>query len=128
MIPLYPLLAIFLGILAITLSILRFRDGKMSLGMFLVWIFIWLVVIIISIYPDSTNYLASFTGIGRGLDLVLILGLLLSFYMIFKMYNKIETVEEELTDLVRELAIQRKKMGIEDDDTEEPGSELKKNR
>lgn len=125
MIPLYPLLAIFLGILAITLSILRFRDGKMSLGMFLVWIFIWLVVIIISIYPDSTNYLASFTGIGRGLDLVLILGLLLSFYMIFKMYNKIETVEEELTDLVRELAIQRKKMGIEDDDTEEPGSELK---
>lgn len=125
MIPLYPLLAIFLGILAITLSILRFRDGKMSLGMFLVWIFIWLVVIIISIYPDSTNYLASFTGIGRGLDLVLILGLLLSFYMIFKMYNKIETVEEELTNLVRELAIQRKKMGIEDDDTEEPGSELK---
>jgi hypothetical protein len=125
MIPLYPLLAIFLGILAITLSILRFRDGKMSLGMFLVWIFIWLVVIIISIYPDSTNYLASFTGIGRGLDLVLILGLLLSFYMIFKMYNKIETVEEELTDLVRELAIQRKKMGIEDDDTEEPRSELK---
>ncbi len=123
MIPLYPLLAIFLGILAITLSILRFRDGKMSLGMFLVWIFIWLVVIIISIYPNSTNYLASFTGIGRGLDLVLILGLLLSFYMIFKMYNKIETVEEELTDLVRELAIQRKKMGIEDDDTEEPRSE-----
>ena len=126
MIPLYPLLAIFLGILAITLSILRFRDGKMSLGMFLVWIFIWLVVIIISIYPDSTNYLASFTGIGRGLDLVLILGLLLSFYMIFKMYNKIETVEEELTDLVRELAIQRKKMGIEDDDTEEPRFRIEK--
>jgi hypothetical protein len=125
MIPLYPLLAIFLGILAITLSILRFRDGKMSLGMFLVWIFIWLVVIIIAIYPDSTNYLASFTGIGRGLDLVLILGLLLSFYMIFKMYNKIETVEEELTDLVRELAIQRKKMGIEEDDKEEPRSDVK---
>ena len=31
------------------------------------------------------------------------------------MYNKIETVEEELTNLVRELAIQRKTMGINED-------------
>jgi hypothetical protein len=115
MIELYQLIAIFLGILAIGLSVIRFRDGKMSLGMLLTWILIWVIVIIISIYPDSTNYLASFTGIGRGLDFALILGLLLSFYLIFKMYNKIERVEEELTDLVRELAIQRKDRGIKDD-------------
>ena len=32
------------------------------------------------------------------------------------MYNKIETIEEELTDLVREIAIQNKNMGIEEDE------------
>jgi len=44
--------------------------------------------------------------------------------MIFKMYNKIENVEEELTDLVRELAIQRKKIGLEDDDKLKNKSDL----
>lgn len=115
MIELYQLIAIFLGILAISLSVIRFRDGKMSLGMLITWVLIWIIVIVVSIYPDSTNYLASYTGIGRGLDFALILGLLLSFYLIFKMYNKIERVEEELTDLVRELAIQRKNKGIQNE-------------
>jgi hypothetical protein len=108
MLMIYQVIAIILGILAIILSILRFRNGKMSLGMMAVWIIIWLVVIFVAIDPNSTNFLAVYTGIGRGLDFVLIIGLLLCFYLIFKMYNKIETVEEELTDLVRELALARK--------------------
>jgi hypothetical protein len=116
MIELYQLFAIILGLIAILYSILRFRDGKMSLGMFLLWIIIWIIVIIISLYPNDTNYLASYSGIGRGLDFVLILGILISFYLIFKMYNKIETIEEELTDLIREIAIQNKNMGIENDE------------
>jgi hypothetical protein len=32
------------------------------------------------------------------------------------MYNKIETIEEELTDLVREIAIQNKNTGIQKDE------------
>ena len=117
MLELYQIIAILLGLIAIIYSILRFRDGKMSLGMLLAWIIIWLIVIIISLYPNDTNYLASYSGIGRGLDFVLILGILISFYLIFKMYNKIENIEEELTDLVRELAIQNKNTGIREDKT-----------
>ena len=111
---LYQIIAIILGVLAVIMSVLRFRDGKMSLGMLIVWILIWVIVIVIALFPNSTNYLAIITGIGRGLDFALILGLLLSFYLIFKMYNKIENIEEELTDLVRELALQRKNMGADD--------------
>ena len=108
MIELYQIIAIIVSIIVLILSILRFRDGKTSLGMLMVWIVIWLIIIIISIYPNDTNYLASYTGIGRGLDFVLIIGLILSFYLIFKMYNKMEVIEEELTNLIRELAIQNK--------------------
>ena len=117
MIELYQVIAIILGLIAILYSILQFRDGKMSIGMLLLWILIWLIVIIVSLYPNDTNYLASYTGIGRGLDFVLILGILLSFYLIFKMYNKIEDIEEELTDLIRGIAIQNKKIGIEEEET-----------
>jgi len=126
MIELYQVIAIILGLIAILYSILLFRDGKMSLGMLLLWILIWVIVIIISLYPTDTNYLASYTGIGRGLDFVLILGILLSFYLIFKMYNKIENIEEELTDLIREIAIQNKKIGTEDDETIQTESDIEK--
>jgi hypothetical protein len=125
MIELYQVIAILLGLIAILYSILRFRGGKMSIGMLLLWIFIWLVIIIISLYPNDTNYLANYTGIGRGLDFVLIIGLLLSFYLIFKMYNKIESIEEELTDLIRELAIQNKNTGMKEDEKIQNESNIK---
>lgn len=115
MIELYQIIAIVLGLIAILYSIIRFRNGMMSVGMLFLWIAIWLIIIIISLYPNDTNYLASYTGIGRGLDFVLILAILLSFYLIFKMYNKIESIEEELTDLVREIAIQNKNTGMNED-------------
>jgi len=103
----YQIIGILIGIIAIALSLWRFKDGKMSPGMLSVWILIWAAVIIISIYPESTNLLATVTGIGRGLDFILIIGLIGSYYLIFKMYNAIESMENEITKLVRELALQR---------------------
>lgn len=111
MINLYQILGALIGIIAIILSILRIRERKMSVGMFVLWIFIWAMVIVISIYPQSTTILASFTGIGRGLDFVLIIGLIGCFYIIFKLYTMIEKMEQEITELVREIALQ--KDGIE---------------
>ena len=71
------------------------------------WIIIWLVVIWVSIFPNSTNTFATLTGIGRGLDLVLIIGLIGGYYLIFKMYSMIENMDKEITLLVREIALQR---------------------
>ena len=102
----YQILGILIGFCAIIITVLRFRDGKMSIGMLVLWNLIWLLLILISLYPTSTSIFATITGIGRGLDLILILGLITSFYLNFKLYNRIETVEEEITDLVREIAIQ----------------------
>ncbi|MEN6290820.1 MAG: DUF2304 domain-containing protein [Methanobacterium sp.] len=96
-----------IGIIAIIIAVLRLKNGKMSLGMASLWILIWLIVIWVSIFPDSTNIFANLTGIGRGLDLVLILGLIVGYYLIFKMYGMIENMDKEITLLVREIALQR---------------------
>ncbi len=96
-----------IGIIAIIVGLLRLKNGKMSLGMAALWIIIWMVVIWISIFPESTNLFAGLTGIGRGLDAVLIFGLIFSYYLIFKMYSMIENMDREITLLVREIALQR---------------------
>lgn len=103
----YQIFGIIIGIIAIVLSILRFREGKMSLSMLLLWIFIWIMIIGISINPELTNLFASVTGIGRGLDFILIIGLIGCYYLIFKMYTMIENMEQEITKLVREIALHK---------------------
>ena len=104
---LYQDLGVLIGIIAIIIAILRLKNNKMSVGLAFLWIIIWLVVIWVSIFPNSTNAFATLTGIGRGLDLVLIIGLIVGYYLIFKMYGMIESMDKEITLLVREIALQR---------------------
>jgi len=106
---LYQYIGLIIGIIGIIITFFRFKDGKMSFNMLIVWIAIWLLLIIFSIDPDTTSTLASVTGIGRGLDLILIIGLIGCYYFIFKIYNLIENVEGEISSLVREIALERSK-------------------
>jgi hypothetical protein len=119
-----------IGIIAIIIAVLRLKNGKMSLGMASLWILIWLIVIWVSIFPDSTNIFANLTGIGRGLDLVLILGLIVGYYLIFKMYGMIENMDKEITLLVREIALQRTdlKEKVDDEYSLNPNSPDEKNK
>lgn len=115
----YQIIGILVGFFAIIWTILRFKKGKVSPGMMILWNFIWIVIITVSVYPDLTSFIAKFTGIGRGLDLALVLGLILGYYLIFKVYNKLEIIEEELTDLVREIAIQNENLKILDEKSDD---------
>jgi hypothetical protein len=116
---LYQYLGVIIGISGIIITFLRFRDGKMSLGMLSFWSVIWVLLIIFSILPDLTSIIAKVTGIGRGLDLILILGLITSYYLVFKMYNRMENMEEEITQLVREIALQNAKTEEKEKKTDE---------
>ncbi|MDY9923067.1 DUF2304 domain-containing protein [Methanobacterium sp.] len=114
---LYQYIGLIIGIIGIIVTFLRFKDGKMSLNMLLVWSAIWILLIVFSIYPDTTTLLASITGIGRGLDLILIIGLIGCYYFIFKIYNIMENIEEEITHLVREIALEKGRSEDKRDDT-----------
>ena len=107
MFSLFQLIGSFIAVVAIILAVLRFKEGKMTIGMLSLWILIWIAVIYISLFPESTNLFSSAIGIGRGLDVVLILGLFGCYYLIFRIYTMIENMEQEITHLVRELALQR---------------------
>ena len=125
---LYQYIGLFIGIIGMIFTFMRFKDGKMSFNMLLVWTVIWVLLIIFSIYPETTSTLANLTGIGRGLDLILIIGLIGCYYFIFKIYNLIESVEEEITSLVREIALQRGEVGVKQDNFSHDDSQKKSNR
>lgn len=102
---LYQPIGVLTGLIGIIISLKRFREGKTSPTVFIMWLVAWLSLIIISINPNTTSYLANIMGIGRGLDLILILAIIGAYYLLFRIYIMIENLEMEITKLVRELAL-----------------------
>lgn len=114
MLMLYQYIGIVIGIIGIIYTFIRFRDSKMSPGMLILWSIIWIVLIVLSIFPETTGYFANLTGIGRGLDVILVLGLIGCYYLIFRIYNMIENIEEEITHIAREMALERENKDVEE--------------
>ena len=67
-------------------------------------------------YLYATSQLALATGIGRGLDVILILGLIGCYYLLFRIFNMMENLEEQMNYLIRELALQGGESGEKEDD------------
>ncbi len=59
------------------------------------------------IFPELTNDVANFVGVGRGADLIsYVLGVVVMFVLLHY-YTKFVELQRQLTDVVRELAILR---------------------
>jgi small membrane protein len=71
----------------------------------LIVIFFIVAGIILVMVPDLSAEIARLVGVGRGVDLVLYLGLLGLSFVCLLLYSKIRELEATLTDLVRLIAI-----------------------
>lgn len=69
------------------------------------WLFLWIAAALGIAFPQILVSIAHFLGIGRGADLVLYLSILFSFGAFFLTYLRFRRVDEQLTKIVRHLAI-----------------------
>ena len=74
---------------------------------FLFWVLVWLGTASIIIVPEATSFVAHLLGIGRGADLIIYLSLLISFYLIFRLYVALARLEQAITALVRAIALEQ---------------------
>ncbi|MDR1721491.1 MAG: DUF2304 family protein [Methanobrevibacter sp.] len=97
---LYQILLIVLAILGVLFAFNLFRNSKLSLHTFTIGLIILLILCICAIVPYSTDFLAHYLGLSRGADLLLIMGLIGLYYLIFRLYLKIESIANNLEDLL----------------------------
>jgi len=102
------ILIVFL-LFAVSRVVLRFRGGALSARGFIFWISLFGFAIIAVLYPKLTGELAKAAGIGRGVDAVIYASLVLIFYLLFRLHIFIEDLRQEITTLVRKLAMQNSK-------------------
>ncbi len=67
------------------------------------------VAVVFVLFPEFTSMLANRLGVGRGADLVLYLCIVTVWFVILKLYIKLRALEQKLTEITRQKAIENAK-------------------
>ena len=112
---LYSILFPLLAIAAILWFLYRYLKEKQSLATVILWTILWLFVIVFSIFPNSSERFAKLFGITRGLDFIIIVVFVVLFYIIFRLFNKIDILQDEVNKIVKEVALSNE-ITLDDED------------
>lgn len=94
------------AVFAIARAVSQYKQGKLPRLLLVFWTLFWLAVGVVGVLPQTTQIAAGLVGVGRGADLVIYVSIIALFYLVFRLYVKIEDVERQITRLVRKLALE----------------------
>ena len=97
--------AIIFALFAWSRALLRLRDRKISVWEFGLWTIIWAGVIIAMISLKTAEIISVSLGVKRPIDLAVFFGMLLLFYLVFRLYVKLEQQGQDLTKITRTIAV-----------------------
>lgn len=90
---------------ALTRVYLRLREKVISPKTAFFWILIWIAALIGTLLPKTTTQIASIFGVGRGVDVIVYISLVLLFYLVFRIYVMIQDIRHEITSVIRKVAL-----------------------
>lgn len=109
MISIIQIFATVFALFAWSRALLRYKDRKISNNEFIFWSVIWLGVVVVAFIPGISALVSDAIGIRRPIDFFVYLSIILLFYLVFRIYIKLDTVNGEITKIVREFALRKKK-------------------
>ena len=91
------------SLFAFSLSRVYLRAKERSLGPLevLFWSLLWLVGILVILYPSLTISFAHFFGVGRGSDLVIYFSIAFIFYLLYRLFVGLEALSRKLDFFIR---------------------------
>ena len=106
-----PIQILLIGFVLFALSraYLRYKDGQIKTGEFIFWLAIWVSAVTAISVPRAVGVISDTFGIGRPADLIVYVAIILLFYLIFRTYVTLDSIDEKITRVVREVAIKREK-------------------
>lgn len=102
---LIQVIAAIFTLFALSRAYLRFKERKLSSFAFIFWMLVWVAGVLAILLPDVTTRIAKIFGIGRGVDVILYASIVIIFYLLFRIYIKIEDTQREITELTRKVAL-----------------------
>jgi len=109
MISILQILIILFSIFALSRALLRFKDNEIRFTEFILWSLVWVPLIVITFVPEIISPITGALGIGREVDFLIYGGVTFLFYLVFKLFVKIENLQQDITTLTRKIAIKNEK-------------------
>jgi len=103
------IIAIIFALLMIYFAILHRKRGELDRTEILSWVVIWIMIIIIVVFPELLRRFAQAFFITRLFDLMVVGGFLLVILMAARTYISTKKIEKKLEDYVRREALKNVK-------------------
>lgn len=84
----------------------RYQNKELNTGEMIGWSLFWILATAVVVVPNSTFILAKILGVGRGADAIVYLSLAIIFFLIFKLFVRLDKMEKQITKIVRTDALQ----------------------
>lgn len=84
---------------------LQYKNEHVGKWPLIFWLAIWTGALVVVYWPNGIDRLARIFGVGRGIDVLVYFGLILVFYLVYRIYIHMENLERQITKLVRHLAL-----------------------
>ncbi len=88
--------------------IIKIRIGQLSIRESLFWISAWVFGGIVISYPGISVKISDLFGISRGVDLVIYSSIIFLYYISYKIYLKIDSLQRKIKELSTKIAIKEK--------------------
>ena len=90
---------------AISKSYVDFRARAESLQMFLFWTLTWTMIVLLAVFPSIIDVLIASSSGGTGLGTFFGMAIVFLFFVMYRIYAKLERIEQNLTKTIQELAL-----------------------
>jgi hypothetical protein len=97
--------SIVLAGVAISKSYVDFRARRESVQMFLLWTVTWIGIVAVALFPAIVDSLIAIGGGRVGIGTFLGMALVFLFFLMYRMYVRLERTEQKLTLVVQDLAL-----------------------
>jgi hypothetical protein len=98
--------AVILGFIVLAKSYVDFRSRIESLQVFLFWTLTWATIIILAVFPSIIDEILELAGgPGVGLGTFFGMAIVFLFFIVYRIYVKLELVEQKLIRTIQELAL-----------------------
>lgn len=98
--------ALILAMIVFAKSYVDFRSRTESLQVFLFWTITWTMIVIVALFPFLIDNIIRFVGGERaGLGTFFGMVIVFLFFIVYRIFIKLERIEQKITRTVQELAL-----------------------